>query len=309
MQIPSKSTLAHQLQQAWRWCLTTYHGRVVTLGLIGGLIYLPTYASVLWDKTASGGSAIVLNFGFLYLGLATLWANRQELQATKVLMDDRLIGHVLIVAGTLWIPFTVHSISLQAFLWMMVLIGIAWSSFTPRIFSQFPLPSAFILIGVYPDLVWFAGLIFQFLVGPNKLEQWMAQLGSRALNIMGYAAVPEGAFITLPEGSVEVAAGCTGFDMAIVLAGVSVIWGLLIKSRWHRILVASVTGSAIALIFNIPRIVLLAFAAVYWGEESFDFWHGFWGGQIFSAIMFTAYYYAAMAIFNAPESRSTASRP
>lgn len=159
MWIPSKLSLVRPLHQTWRWCSTTHHGRVVTLGLIAGLFYLPTYITVLWEKTSAGYSIIVLNLGFLYLGLTSFWANRQKLQATKVLMDDRLIGHFMILAGALWIPFTFYSVSLQAFLWMIVLIGIAWSSFTPRLFGQYPLASGFILFSVYPDYVWLSNRI------------------------------------------------------------------------------------------------------------------------------------------------------
>jgi exosortase/archaeosortase family protein len=203
-------------------------------------------------------------------------------------------------------PFVSDSISLRALLWIMVLIGIAWSSFTPRFFSQFPLASTFILISMYPDYVWLSNQTLRALTGPYFFENLMAWLGSLALGTMGYAAETDGRFLTLPEGAVEVASGCTGVDMAVVLVGISIIWGLLIKANWQRITLTAIAGAAIALIFNIPRIVLLAFAAVYWGEESFDFWHGFWGGQIFSAVMFTAYYYAAMAIFHDP---STCSMP
>jgi len=54
----------------------------------------------------------------------------------------------------------------------------------------------------------------------------------------------------------------------------------------------------LALIFNVPRIMLLAIAAVYWGETSFKFWHGPWGGQMFSGVLFTVYYYAVMGLAN-----------
>ena len=289
------------------WCLSTYHGRVVAIGLIAGLIYLPTYISVLIRGIVGGSSTIVLNLGFLYLGLERLWRHRQELTEAKVLQDDRWIGYCMVLGGALWLPFSLHSVSLQAFLWMLVLIGLAWSSFTPQIFGRFPLASAFILISMYPDHAWLSNQIFKALTGPYLLENLMAWLGSIALQWMGYAAVTQGQFLYLPEGAIEVASGCTGFDMAVVLVGVSVIWGLFIQASGRRIAMAMITGIAIALILNIPRIVLLAFAAVYWGQASFDFWHGFWGGQIFATIMFTAYYYAATAIYSGKTFRSNVS--
>lgn len=37
-----------------------------------------------------------------------------------------------------------------------------------------------------------------------------------------------------------------------------------------------VVGAGLALVFNIPRIMLLTLASVYWGKERFNFWHGTW---------------------------------
>lgn len=288
-----------QLQKLLRWCLTTYHGRIVAVGLTAGLIYLPTYISILIDRTLGGSSTIILNAGFLYLGLECLWTHRQELMATQVLKDDRLIGYFLILGGALWIPFSLSSASMQAFLWMMILVGIAWSCFSPKIFGRFPLSSGFILLSMYPDYVWLSNRAFRALTGPHLLENLMAWLGGITLSLMGYAPEVQGRFISIThQGAVEVGPGCNGFDMAFVLAGVSFIWGLLTKKSWQQIAIATVVGITISFILNIPRIVLLTFASIYWGQESFDFWHGLWGGQIFATLMFTVYYYAAMAIYD-----------
>jgi exosortase len=164
-------------------------------------------------------------------------------------------------------------------------------------FRAVSLASALVLVSMYPDFVWISNRIWRALTGPYFLENTMAMLGSFALQAFGFSAEAQGRFLSLPEGSVEVASGCTGFDMAFVLVGISIVWGLFINQSWQRIGAVCLLGVAIAMVFNIPRIMLLAFAAIYWGQDSFDFWHGIWGGQIFSAIMFTAYYYAAMAVF------------
>ena len=53
-------------------------------------------------------------------------------------------------------------------------------------------------------------------------------------------------------------------------------------------------GIVLALAFNVPRIVLMTLAVVYWGKDAFEFWYGAWGGQIFSAIVMTTYYQIIM---------------
>jgi hypothetical protein len=45
-------------------------------------------------------------------------------------------------------------------------------------------------------------------------------------------------------------------------------------------------------------------ASIYWGEAAFDFWHSTWGAQIFSAVLFTVYYYAVMAVIKKRPKRS-----
>ncbi|MEO1067524.1 MAG: cyanoexosortase C [Cyanobacteria bacterium J06638_6] len=293
-----KFTRWQHLQQALQWSLTSHHGRIVAVGLLSGLVYWHTYLSFFIADIWKGQAQIVLNAGFLYLGCQTLWAHRKDLASITVLGDDRIIGHGIILAAAIWLPFSGSSISLQALLWMLILVGIAWSSFTPAVFGRFPLACLLILAGFYPDWIWLSSEMFRAITGPYRLENAMASISGYLLTAVGQTVEVQARFINLPAGSVEVAPGCNGYDMAFVLAGISVVWGLFDRQHWPRILLVAAMGIAIALTFNIPRIMLMTFAAVYWGEDSFEFWHGPWGGQIFSAIMFTAYYYGAMAIYS-----------
>jgi exosortase/archaeosortase family protein len=59
-----------------------------------------------------------------------------------------------------------------------------------------------------------------------------------------------------------------------------------------------VIGVVASFIFNVPRVMLLAIASVYWGHGAFEFWHGPWGGQLFSGILFMVYYYLVMWLAN-----------
>lgn len=286
-----------RLQPLVKQGLATHHARIVTVGLLAGLFYLPTFSGILIQDALGGGAAAVLNAGFLYLGVSSLWQFRDELSRTVVMRDDRFIGHSLIIGGSFWLPFCGESASLQALIWMLIVVGIGWSSFTPVVFGRFPLAWSMILVGLYPDLPFFADSLISAVTGPNFFENGMAWIGAMALQLVGQSPSVQGNIISLPTGAVEVAAGCTGFDMAVVLAGTSLILGLFLKKSWHTISLAVLSGIAIAFTLNVPRIMLLAFAAVYWGEKSFDFWHGLWGGQIFACLMFTTYYYAVMAIY------------
>ncbi len=92
--------------------------------------------------------------------------------------------------------------------------------------------------------------------------------------------------------------GCNGFDMALTMAVAGLIMGLFLKQNWLRILGFIAIGIVASLIFNVPRVMLLAVASVYWGHSWFQFWHGPWGGQLFSGVLFTVYYYLVMWLAN-----------
>lgn len=286
-----------QLSEFIKKGLSTHHGRVLGLVFLAALFYLPTFLSIIGRDILKGSAAVILNAGLLYLGCSKLYQSRAEIKA-KVLSDDRMIGHLLIIGGTFWLPFCYSSASLQALIFAFIIIGAAWSSFSPAVFGRFPLAWSMILVGLYPDIEFISGQLIKAFTGRYFFENLMAQIGTAVLQLMGQPAVTQGKFIVLPEGSVEVAFGCTGFDMAVVLSGVSFLLGLYLELPSKKIVLAVLYSLIIAFLLNIPRIVLLAFAAVYWGEDSFNFWHGFWGGQIFSGIMFTVYYYMIMAVYS-----------
>lgn len=278
--------------------LTTTHGKMLALGAIAGLIFLPTWLSVIWRITFIGGkSTLLLNLGFLYFGLAKLWQNRSILVDQPVLSDDRLVGHLFIIGGFAALATQADSSSIQAFSAMLVLAGALASTFGLAILKEYPLACGMLLLSLYPDWAFLSTLIFQILTGPSFLENRMAQMGGFVLNQMGQPAVAQGQYISLPAGSVYVGSGCSGFDMAFSVAVCSLLLGLFLKQTWPKISFAILIGVCLALLLNIPRIVLLSFAGIYWGEASFDFWHGAWGGQIFSGLLFTMYYYVVMAIY------------
>jgi len=308
---PSKSEsclekLGRSLHQRSRMlikiALRTNHNRIMAGGIIVLLFFLPTWLGLIWQETLKGSSTTLLNFGFLYLGLDRFWKQRQTLAATPPPDEERILGYFLIVASAACFPFLLASSSLQALLCMIILLGIVVSNWGITAVQSYPLAIALILVSFYPDLTFLTNTIRKTLTG-NQLESLMAWLASIALAIIGQPVSVAGPLLSLslemdPNKAVEVASGCSGFDMALPIAGFAFMMGLYLKQSWQKTTALIAIGVAFALSFNVPRIMLLAFAVVYWGKESFEFWHGPIGGQIFAGILFTVYYYAAMAIIN-----------
>jgi exosortase len=287
--------LQDKIQSLLKLGVKTTHTRIIACGILVGLFYLPVWLGMLWHSIVGGGSSLVLNLGGIYLGLEMLWQQRGQLKQLEVTDEERFLGHAIVLGSAAIFSFCLSSISLQALLVMLILIGIACSIWGFSFFKANWLPALLILIGVYPDLMFLANQL-RVILTADTLERFMTWCSSVTLQVMGYPAVAEGAILALPTGKVQVASGCSGADMAFVLGGCSILLGLFMHWRLPKIIFMVVAGILLALVLNIPRIVLLTFAEVYWGRQSFEFWHGTWGGQIFSGIMFTAYYYLAMGI-------------
>ncbi|MBD2001073.1 cyanoexosortase C [Leptolyngbya sp. FACHB-541] len=276
--------------------LETFHSRMVTLGLFVGACYLPLWLTKLVVGTLHGGGAI-FTAAALVLGLHRLWQQRQELAGLEVNEGDRTLGYFLIGISLLLLPLGFSTLWIQRVVWLQAFAGIALSSWGATVFGRYPIPTFLIVLGLFPEPTAVGVTLWQTFTPPQMLERLMAWSGTIGLKAMGQPAVQiNPVSIALPGGAVEVNWGCSGFDMATVMAIASLVVGLAIRESIAKVTLMVVIGIALALIANIPRIMLLALSEAYWGKGAFDFWHGPWGGQIFAGTIFTIYYYVVMAI-------------
>jgi len=301
----SASTTQRIYRQA-KSLLSTHHGRLFALGVLAGLVYLPTWLSAQLHSVFNGGSSFLINVSLLWLGFSQLWHNRQDLQQLIASKDDRLAGHLLIIGGAFWLPFSRHSASMQALVWLLISIGLVWSSFGLRFFTKYCGVCLIILLGMYPSVLFLINLLLFSVMPSVWITGPVALVSSQALTFMGQASSVVGNSILLNGESVVVAPACSGIDMALSLACLCLILGLIFKYSPRRIGAAMLICAGIAMVFNIPRVMIMVIAIVYWGQESFDFWHGPWGGQIFATIMFTAAYYAIATIYSLDKQKKRA---
>jgi len=300
------SELKHlSLNLLYRGVQTT-HGRIVLCGLLVGLCYLPVWLMAFATRAATGSSSLLMMLAVIYLASQDLWKHRREIARSLVSDEDRLLGHTLIISGCTVFPFCRFALWSQAMIWLLVLVGIAISSGGLSFFKKYPVPLLLIPLSVYPKPAVTIQLIWEAITPHHMLENFMAWAGGFALRVIGQPAVSSEAFITLPTGAVQVAWVCNGFNMAMTMAAASLILGLFLKQSWIKMLVIVLIGFFLALALNVPRVVLMTMAAVYWGKESFDFWHGPLGGQILSGLLFTIYYYVVMAVVRGRPKRSRA---
>jgi exosortase/archaeosortase family protein len=275
----------------------TWHGRFVLSGLTIGLIYLPIWLQDIYLSVRRGSDAILLLFSVILLALWQIWPHRKTLGEISASEVDQILGHLLIAAGVLMFPACRFAIWPQSLLWLLILAGIATSTWGVRFFIKFPLITLFIALSVYPRPSLLARLLWENFTPYRFLDRIMAAAAAFGLQLIGQPAVAQGAYVTIPPvGAVDVNWDCNGFAMACTIAASGLIMGLLLKQPWLKIGVMMLAGFVMGLVFNVPRIMLLTMASVYWGQEYFDFWHSNWGSQIVAGIILTIYYYAAMAI-------------
>jgi exosortase/archaeosortase family protein len=248
------------------------------------------------ERAFEGAASWFLILGMLYLAAANLFEKRRQLASLSPLEVDRLLGHLLIISGTLLFPFCRFALWSQALIWLLILTGIALSCWGVGFFQQCKIATFFLGLSVYPKLGNISRTIWDTFFPAHALENMMASVSVSLFNLFGGSAQANGRFIIMPEGSVEVGWGCNGLDMAITMAIAIFFMGLLFKLKRGAIFGLMAAAVAVALIANIPRLILVSIAYVYWGKAWFEFWHGFWGGQIFSTILFTIFYYSVMAV-------------
>jgi exosortase len=289
-----KYGLLDRLQQSAK----TTHGRILLVGAAIGLCYFPIWLFSLIKITLEGSDRIFVNLGFLGFGLFRLWQQRHQLTKFTPTEEEKLVGYLLILGGAAAFLLCYSDNLLQAVSCMLVFGGMAYSWGGGDFFKHHFLAVTLLILSLFPDYRVISIGLWQMFIPPYALENFMAWLGSLALKAMGYQAVAEGRFLKVPGGAVEVAYGCNGFSMAVRIAIASFILGLFMKQTWVTITRWVVVGVILAFVFNVPRIVMLTFASVYWGKASFEFWHGPWGGQIFSAVLMTVYYYVIMGSLN-----------
>ena len=286
----------------WSWaCLqlamASWHGRIVLLGLTAGLVYLVTWAPRVVTRAAQGSAGAPLVVGCLAVGFYQLWTNRRTIAELQPSEADRAMGYLMIFGGLLVFPFCRFAVWPQAMVWMVILAGIAVSSWGVSFLVKYRLPVMMAILTAYPQPAVFMRMVWASFTPSGWLERMMAQAGAFGLRLIGQPAVADMHFVRIPPyGAVAVGEPCNGMSMALTIAATGLVMGIVYNQKWYKVSIMMAVGIFLAMVFNVPRIMLLAMASIYWGEASYNFWHSTWGAQIFSGILFTVYYYAVMAV-------------
>ena len=275
----------------------TPHSVIVSLGLFIGLCYLPHWCrSLLSQSRGDASGSCTLAVCLAVIGATKLWQQRYELAKISPLNADRCLGDGLVVVGIFLFPFCRGALWSQALLWLMILVGIAMSRWGMPFFREYPGMSWAFGLSAYPNPGHIIGTLWQTLLPAQFLESFMAWVTTTVLCWIGQPVMVSGPLILFPNHNIKVGWGCNGFDMALAMIGASLVFGQYFRFSGRKIFQLSCIGIALALLVNVPRLVLMSLAAVYWGEDVFAFWHGSLGGQVFVGALFIGYYFCVMSL-------------
>jgi exosortase/archaeosortase family protein len=267
------------------------------LGLFIGLCYLPSWVRFLLGQlTVYGSGSFTLAICLVTIAVVKLCQQRQYLATIQPLEADRWIGYGLIITGIFLFPFCRFALWPQALLWLTILGGIALSCWGTSFLCEYPGVCWAVALSAYPNPGHIFGILWQILLPAQGLESSMAWVATFILQWLGHPVIASGPLMVFPHHTVTVGWGCSGFDMALAMIGASVWLGFYLNFSSPETLQLTCIGVALAFLFNIPRLVLMALAAVYWATDVFEFWHGAIGGQVFVGALFLSYYYCVLGL-------------
>lgn len=293
----SFSKIQKTIQNLVRLGNQSNHNRIIALGFLGISVFAPFWLYDIIYGTINGAASLLL-VALAGFGFYQLWQRRAELNELQPTEEDRWLGYALIFAGIVAIPFCFSAEWRQKLDLYIILIGMATSCWALQFFPKYPLQTFLIFLGFFPQPTTVGKLVWNAFTPEKGLERFMAWAGALGLQGIGQNPAVQGDIISLADGAVRVDWGCSGYDLATIAAVTSLLLGIFWKQPMWKVSLFVLMGITFSLIANVPRIMLMTLASVYWGPESFEFWHGFWGGQIFLSILFTVHYYAMLALLD-----------
>ncbi|PZV08198.1 MAG: cyanoexosortase A [Leptolyngbya sp.] len=119
---------------------------------------------------------------------------------------------------------------------------------------------------------------------PLDISYLTAKFAAVVLWYTGFDVSLQGANLVMPNGAVNVTAGCSGFNNVFYLLGLAVLALLMYPLSGKKRLIVPVVAIALAFISNGFRVVLVTLLANTSNQSAFDYWHSGTGSPIFSLI-------------------------
>ncbi|MBD1923690.1 cyanoexosortase A [Microcoleus sp. FACHB-831] len=218
----------------------------------------------------------LLSTSFLFWGAAAtlVWDKREELKLESGVFSSFFGASLLafLVLKSVFIsgydPFLRLSPFISAFSLALLASGVRglkqyWQSLLILGFIAFPPTLLLRIIDLNLLTAKFAGFIL-----------WYA----------GFQVNRQGIILSLPNGSVEVLAGCSGVTSLFQVLGIAMIFLLMFPTNWIQKIACLIVAPLLSFMVNGVRVALMAVLVSFSNMEAFTYWHTGNGSLIFSTI-------------------------
>ncbi|MBN2231704.1 MAG: exosortase/archaeosortase family protein [Deltaproteobacteria bacterium] len=241
--------------------------------LLAGVLYAPIVPGMVadWshDPNYSHGFLVPFMAGWL------IWQRRERLAAAPV--ETGRAGLVLVLLGLALLVFGwagVEFFTMRGSL-VVLLMGVVWFWFGPRIGRILFLPLAFLFFMVPLPYIVYDALAF-----PLKL--FVTKVSVAGLKWLGVVVWREGNIIQFPDLVLEVADACSGLRSLVSLLALGVFYGATTLRRGWPLIVLMLLVVPIAVVSNIFRVLGTGLLSRHFGAAAAEgFFHEFAGLAVF----------------------------
>lgn len=274
-----RATLAEELDLQRRETLA----RVTTIVLLFGITYLPVFLT-LYGKYVEADSYYSHGFLIPLLSAFVIWWNRDRLKTMTVVPSRAGLwvlggGLLLYGLGTSWFVNFASALSM-----LVVLAGLSLYLFGPAVTRALWFPLAYLLYMIPLPKISIIYITFW-------LKLLVASLAADIVDAAGIPVLLDGAYLTLPNGVIEIENACSGLRSLIALTALGAVYAYLTPlstpGKWI-LLVASVP---LAVAANLVRVVAMVLVSYYYGSRGRAFeWTDFTTGLLVFAVAFLGLY-------------------
>jgi exosortase len=272
-------TLAEELDLRNRDILA----RVTGIVLLFGITYLPVFAT-LYGKYVEVDSYYSHGFLIPLLSAFVIWWERDRLKTMNVVPSRAGLwvlggGLLLYVSATSWLVNFVSALSM-----LVVLAGLSIYLFGFAVTRAVWFPLAYLLYMV--PLPKFSIIYITF-----WLKLLVASLAADFVEVVGIPVLLDGAYLTLPNGVIEIDNACSGLRSLIALTSLGAVYAYLAPLSTARKWILLVASVPIALAANLIRVVAMVLVSYRYGPRGRAFeWTDFTTGLLVFALAFLGLY-------------------
>lgn len=272
-------TLAEELDLRNRDVLA----RVTAIVLLFGLAYVPVFVT-LYGKYVEVDSYYSHGFLIPLLSAFVIWWKRDGLKTMSVVpsraglwvLSGGLLSYML---ATSWLVNFVSALSM-----LVVLAGVSIYLFGLAVTRALWFPLAYLLYMV--PLPKFSIIYITF-----WLKLLVASLAADFVEIVGIPVFLDGAYLTLPNGVIEIENACSGLRSLIALTSLGAVYAYLAPLSTARKWILLVASVPIALAANLTRVVAMVLVSYRYGPRGRAFeWTDFTTGLLVFALAFLGLY-------------------